>query len=51
MPGAHVEADELVVEGLLKLTNRQAPATPLSINDFGAGVGQARPIGRTHVAH
>ena len=45
-----MEADELITEGLLQLTERpilrvtgSSPlVAPLSINDFGAGVGQER---------
>ena len=39
MPAAHVEADEFILEGLVELA-AAARGGALSINDFGAGVGQ-----------
>ena len=39
LPGSHVEADELILSRLARLA-RIGEITNLSINDFGAGVGQ-----------
>jgi hypothetical protein len=39
LPGSHVEADELIVDGLTSLL-RLRSSHPLSVLDLGAGVGQ-----------
>ena len=45
IPGSHVEADELIVEGIARLAIHRNP--PLSIVDLGAGVGQLGAVLRS----